>query len=249
MENTNSGIQGIIDKENAKLAVQKFKDGAARFGKAVATTGIILGVGIGALVVADKATDGKVSQFLQHNVPSVTRDVTVSYTVRSGDGYGSIAQHFDQEASDIKYDVYGGRDNAAQVGDLIKYDYRTDAFIGYRNGKQINMVSNNPVERTIETVVSQPVAREQPVQTPRNFGNVDIEDGIARYTVPVNSGIGAWRVSQLLDDITQDDVLKLLEGTQVKGGDIFDVIYNKKGDAEYLGLTRNGNRTYVEVLD
>lgn len=234
MENENN-IQGIINKGNLELKIKNFKDKVSEVGKAVAYTVGTLTLGVGLIYGASRLLNVEPEKFWE-GVPEIAMTPKSEYVVRSGDGFSTIAGYFNDASTSEIADAYNGR--SAQIGDKIVYDSRKDDFIVYRNG---NSLESLPVANTVKSVASSDSLERKisiSVSAPKPQ---TITEGITSYTIPVNSGYGPWRVARELG-ISEDDVTRLLDGTQVMGGDKF----YKIGD-DYLALERGKVRVETEL--
>ena len=231
MENT---IQDKIQKGNLELKLNQAKQKAKEIGSAALKIGGVAAVSLGLLYGASKLLEKSPEELLE-GVPRLGSNAQIEYVVESGDGYSTIAQHFyDGTTSEIQ-EAYGG--NTAYIDDKIVYNISSDSFDIYRNGKLLEPVSN------IEQSPSQPTSElEQTVSNSIEHPKAQtIGEDITSYTVPQDSGYGAWRISRELG-VDQEDVLRLLEGTPVMGNDV----YIKIAD-DYLALERGNVRVQTEL--
>lgn len=231
MENT---IQDKIQKGNLELRLNQIKQKAKQVGSATVKTGVILALGAGLLYGGSRLLDKSPEELLK-GVPKIGSNAQIEYVVESGDGYSTIAQYFSQGSTSDIQDAYGG--NTAHIDDKIVYNINSDNFDIYRNGKLLEPVSD------LEQTISQPTSKlEQTVSTQRQHPTAQtIDEDITSYTVPEDSGYGAWRISRELG-VDQEDITRLLEGTPVMGNDV----YIKIAD-DYLALERGNVRVQTEL--
>lgn len=227
MENT---IQNKIQKGNLELRLNQIKQKAKQVGSAAVKVGAVAALGVG-LLYGGSSLLNKSPEELLEGVPKLGSGAQIEYVVESGDGYSTIAQYFSQGSTSDIQDAYGG--NTAHIDDKIVYNINSDSFDIYRNNKLLEPVFG--LEQSVSEL-------EQTVSAPRQHPKAQtIDEDITSYTIPEDSGYGAWRISQELG-VDQDDVVRLLEGTPVMGNDV----YIKIAD-DYLALERGNIRVQTEL--